>query len=128
MTKKPYLTPDQIRRSCQVMIPGDEREQEMCAINGELEQGFSILEKATNGKKSVTFYGSARTQEGDPLYEAARALAYRLTNEIGVTVVTGGGPGIMEAANRGAVEADGDSIGLTIKLPNEQATNKFVLQ
>ncbi len=72
----------------------------------------------------ITVFGSARTKEGSPMYEDAKALGKGLA-EHGYGVITGGGPGIMEAANRGAYEADGLSIGLNIKLPMEQSANKY---
>jgi uncharacterized protein (TIGR00730 family) len=73
----------------------------------------------------VTVFGSARTRTDNPHYEMARRLGRSLA-ERGFTVVTGGGPGIMEAANRGAHEAGGESIGCNIRLPAEQAGNKYV--
>src|SRR5262249_24365524 len=73
----------------------------------------------------VTVFGSARTADGDAEYEAARATA-RLLGEAGFTIITGGGPGIMEAANRGAREAGALSVGLNIELPFEQKVNEFV--
>jgi uncharacterized protein (TIGR00730 family) len=69
-------------------------------------------------------FGSARVKEGNKYYEAARELGYKLAKK-GFTIVTGGGPGIMEAANRGAFEAGGNSIGLNIKLPKEQKPNPY---
>eukprot|EP00828_Plagiopyla_frontata_P012592 TRINITY_DN1721_c0_g1_i6.p1 TRINITY_DN1721_c0_g1~~TRINITY_DN1721_c0_g1_i6.p1 ORF type:complete len:300 (-),score=23.64 TRINITY_DN1721_c0_g1_i6:595-1494(-) len=72
----------------------------------------------------ITVFGSARTPEGDPMYEDARCLAKSLA-EHGYGVITGGGPGIMEAVNRGANEGGGASVGLNIKLPMEQAPNPY---
>ncbi len=72
----------------------------------------------------ASIFGSARTPPSHPFYKAARQCARRLAEE-GVGVITGGGPGIMEAANRGAFEADGVSVGLNISLPMEQVPNPF---
>jgi hypothetical protein len=74
---------------------------------------------------AITIFGSARTPEVDPMYVAARALASELARS-GFAIITGGGPGIMEAANRGAREADGLSIGCNIELPKEQSLNPYV--
>lgn len=74
----------------------------------------------------VTVFGSARFKEGHPHYEAARRLSARITEELGLTILTGGGPGIMEAANRGAREARGRSIGCNILLPHEQKENPYL--
>jgi uncharacterized protein (TIGR00730 family) len=73
---------------------------------------------------SVTIFGSARTRPNDPYYKAAVAIGRGLARN-NLPVITGGGPGIMEAANRGAAEAGGKSIGLNIELPFEQAGNRF---
>jgi uncharacterized protein (TIGR00730 family) len=75
---------------------------------------------------SVTVFGSARFKEGHRYYEAAREIGRRITTDLGLTVLTGGGPGIMEAANRGAHEAGGPSVGCNIILPHEQAENPYV--
>ncbi len=91
-------------------------------IMAEFIEGFEFL---ADFKKEVTFFGSARTQEGDQCYEEARKLG-RLLGEAGFTIITGGGPGIMEAGNRGATEAGAESIGLNIQLPKEQRTNPYV--
>lgn len=91
-------------------------------IMAEFTEGFEFL---ADLKREVSFFGSARVEEGDPHYEEARKLAQML-GEAGFTIVTGGGPGIMEAANRGATEAGTESIGLNIQLPREQRTNPYV--
>ena len=73
----------------------------------------------------VTVFGSARIKPGDPNYELARKMGAAIA-QLGFTVITGGGPGIMEAANRGAKEAGGRSVGCTIELPSEQPTNVYL--
>lgn len=73
----------------------------------------------------VTIFGSARIGETDPAYVAARAVASRL-GESGFTIMTGGGPGIMEAGNRGARDVGATSVGCTIELPQEQASNPYL--
>jgi uncharacterized protein (TIGR00730 family) len=73
----------------------------------------------------VTVFGSARTPETDPHYDLARRMGAAIAR-LGFTVMTGGGPGIMEAANRGAKEAGGRSIGCTIELPHEEGANPYV--
>jgi uncharacterized protein (TIGR00730 family) len=91
-------------------------------ILGEFVDGFDELAKLG---PAVSIFGSARTDDSDPMYRQARALAARLA-EHGFTIITGGGPGIMEAANRGAREAGGVSVGLGIELPHEQGLNRYV--
>jgi len=88
----------------------------------EFRKGFKFINKF---QKTVTFFGSARFPKGSPYYKQAEALAKKLA-ENGFTVITGGGPGIMEAANEGAVNGKGKSIGLNIQLPHEQRINPFV--
>jgi uncharacterized protein (TIGR00730 family) len=73
----------------------------------------------------VTVFGSARIKSGDPHYELARNMGAAIAR-LGFTVITGGGPGIMEAANRGAKEVRGRSVGCTIELPSEQPTNAYL--
>jgi uncharacterized protein (TIGR00730 family) len=73
----------------------------------------------------VTVFGSARFGEGHPVYEQAREVGQRVS-QLGFTVLTGGGPGVMEGANRGAREAGGRSVGCNIQLPHEQAPNPYV--
>ncbi len=92
-------------------------------ISREFTAGFEFLE---NYPQSVTFFGSTTTRESDPYYKDARALSARIVKEFGYSIITGGGPGIMEAANRGAYDASGNSLGLTINLPLGQRTNKYI--
>ena len=88
----------------------------------ELEMGFDAL--ADLGR-AVSIFGSARTPPDHPEYAAAREVARRL-GERGYAIVTGGGPGVMEAANRGARDANARSIGLNIELPFEQHANPYL--
>ena len=91
-------------------------------IMGEFVEGFDELATLTRG---VSIFGSARTRTDDPDYQAAQETA-ALLSRAGFAVITGGGPGIMEAANRGAFEADGLSIGCNIELPFEQNSNPYL--
>ena len=91
-------------------------------IMGEFIDGFDALARLG---PAVSIFGSARTPPTDPMYEQAHRLAFKLA-ENGLTIITGGGPGIMEAANRGAHEAKGVSVGLGIELPHEQGINPHV--
>lgn len=74
----------------------------------------------------ITVFGSARFKEGSVYYEQARELGKRITMDLGLTIMTGGGPGIMEAANRGAFESGGRSVGCNIQLPFEQKENPYM--
>ncbi|HEY2974210.1 MAG TPA: TIGR00730 family Rossman fold protein [Pyrinomonadaceae bacterium] len=91
-------------------------------IMGEFVEGFDELATLTRG---ISIFGSARTRTDDPDYQAARETAALLARA-GFAVITGGGPGIMEAANRGAFEAGGLSIGCNIELPFEQNSNPYL--
>ena len=92
-------------------------------ITEEFRRGFEIVEQI--GRPAVTVFGSARVREGDPVYDGARECG-RLLAEQGFAVITGGGPGVMEAANRGCHEAGGVSVGFNIILPHEQQANPYV--
>jgi uncharacterized protein (TIGR00730 family) len=91
-------------------------------ILSEFVDGFDAM--ATVGP-AITVFGSARTRPGDPNYELARAIGRKLA-EAGYAVITGGGPGTMEAANRGCQEGGGLSVGCNIELPHEQSLNAYV--
>ena len=90
-------------------------------IISEFVDGFETLSEIY---PAVSVFGSARVAETDPVYEMARQVGRHLA-EAGFAVITGGGPGVMEAANRGAAEAGGKSVGLSIHLPKEQASNPY---
>ena len=90
-------------------------------IQAEFVEGFDAL---ANLGPAVSVFGSARTAPGHPEYELARELG-REIGKAGYTVVTGGGPGVMEAANRGAVDVGAHSVGIGIELPHEQRLNDW---
>ncbi len=90
-------------------------------IMTEFVMGFDFLKQFT---KAATIFGSARFDESHPSYKETQKLASMLSKE-GFAIMTGGGPGIMEAANRGANDAGGHSVGISIKIPTEQGTNQY---
>src|SRR5688572_3244137 len=90
-------------------------------IMGEFVEGFETLSMV----KGVSIFGSARSQPGTPDYQRAEAMGRALARA-GYTVITGGGPGDMEAANKGALEAGGESVGLAIELPYEPKPNPYL--
>jgi uncharacterized protein (TIGR00730 family) len=98
-------------------------ERHVAMIAREFREGFEAVDKID--RPAVTIFGSARVRDDDPAYVNARAAATRFA-EAGWAVVTGGGPGVMEAANRGAKEGGGLSIGFNIELPHEQYINPYV--
>lgn len=100
----------------------DDDESRIRRIEGELREGFSTLRDV---EPAVAFFGSARTAETHAAYDLARQVA-RAVARCGFNILTGGGPGIMEAANRGCQEGGGLSVGLNILLPEEQRTNRYV--
>ena len=99
--------------------------ESLAKIFQEFKNGFDFLKKYP---KSVSIFGSARFSADDTHSKNAELLAERIVKELGYVVVTGGGPGIMQAANKGAYEAGGISLGITIKLPREQHTNEYVTE
>lgn len=90
-------------------------------IMAEFVDGFQLIQGLKN---TVSFFGSARFGEEEHHYKEARELAQKL-GKAGYTIVTGGGPGIMEAGNRGAMDVGAESVGLNIQLPQEQALNRY---
>jgi uncharacterized protein (TIGR00730 family) len=97
--------------------------QHVARIADEFFEGFEAVSMLA--RPAVTIFGSARVEEGHPYYSAAVKLGRRFA-EAGFTVVTGGGPGLMEAANRGAREGGGLSVGFNIELPHEQDPNPYL--
>lgn len=91
-------------------------------ITKEFRDGFAFIEKYP---KSITFFGSSRLTESSSHYNDAKRLAHKIVTDTGYAIITGGGPGIMEAANSGAIDAHGKSIGLNINIQSEQHTNKY---
>lgn len=116
------MTLDDIRNGCINLYGADDEETQICVMNEELRQGIDAIHAL---KKSITVFGSARTPETDPYYQKAVRIAER-AGHAGFGTITGGGPGIMEAGNRGAHNAHVESVGMTIKLPTEQVTNPYV--
>ncbi len=102
---------------------GDDLFAHAARIGDEFLQGFKAVERID--RPAVSLFGSARVHEGHPAYEEAREVG-RLFAEAGFAVVTGGGPGVMEAANRGAKEGGGLSVGFNIELPHEQHENPYL--
>lgn len=101
----------------------DEANKRLSRINHEFVHGIDFLKTFP---KSVSFFGSSRLGENEPSYKQARGLASKIVKELGYAIVTGGGPGIMEAGSRGAHDAGGRSLGLTIRLPMEQDKNPYL--
>lgn len=101
----------------------DAIDERLDKIRTEFEAGFKFIKEY---HETVTFFGSARTKETEGDYILARSLAKKISTEINYTIITGGSHGIMEAANRGAFEVGGKSVGLNIRLPHEQKTNSYL--
>jgi uncharacterized protein (TIGR00730 family) len=121
--RRPTSTDEELLEAESLAIVSElDDEARVSRIQGEIENGFDAL---AHVGKAVSFFGSARTSPDDPVYEQARGLAAKV-GEAGFSIITGGGPGIMQAGNRGAREAGVPSIGLDIELPQEQFENRYV--
>jgi uncharacterized protein (TIGR00730 family) len=116
------LDEELLNSQSQAVVTTLSEEDRLARIREELEHGFKVL--AGIGP-AVSVFGSARVDGTDPGYELALRTA-RMLGEAGFAIITGGGPGIMEAANRGAREAGVPSVGLNIELPFEQERNRYV--
>ena len=119
------LTVEDIKEGCITLYGEDKEERRLCVVQEELRQGIETIQKYPH---SVTFYGSARLSKDSPYYEIGRKIAFRICKELKNAVISGGGLGLMEAVNQGAYEANGNSIGVTIKLSREQQTNKYLTE
>ena len=117
------LTIDDIRNGCVTLYGNNEEEVKLCMIQEEFRQGIDAIRDFT---PSVTFYGSARLKEDHIEYQKVEKLSYRIAKDLGYNILSGGGGGIMEAANKGGHDAGVKSVGLTIHLPHEQHTNQYV--
>jgi uncharacterized protein (TIGR00730 family) len=104
-------------------IHGVDIESHLQEINSEFKAGFEFVKKFP---KSVSIFGSSRAKPGTSNYQLAEKLAERIVSELNYAVVTGGGPGIMEAANKGAKLAHGHSVGMNVSLPHERKANDFL--
>jgi uncharacterized protein (TIGR00730 family) len=111
------------RRILESRETASELEAHVALIADEFRRGFEAVDRID--RPAVTIFGSARVREGSPAYEEARAAARRFA-ERGWAVVTGGGPGVMAAANRGAKDGGGLSVGFNIELPHEQHLNPYL--
>jgi uncharacterized protein (TIGR00730 family) len=123
---EPAGVPEPAGRADEVMLEGPHSRVEefitLLKVMRDFLRGFRVLHFVG---PCVTVFGSARIKPGDPNYELARQMGAAIAR-LGFTVMTGGGPGIMEAANRGAKEAGGRSVGCNIELPFEQAPNRYL--
>jgi uncharacterized protein (TIGR00730 family) len=119
---RPATTDEELLGAQAAAVATEHTEAERLArIHDELARGFDALADITRG---ASFFGSARTPPDDPAAALATTVARRL-GERGFAIITGGGPGIMEAANRGAREAQATSVGLNIELPFEERANAY---
>jgi hypothetical protein len=120
--RHPFTSDEEVLAAEQSQVVSEYTDdQRVERMRGELAMGFDAMRGTVRG---VSVFGSARIPDGDPDYELARNVAHKL-GTAGFTVITGGGPGIMEAANRGAQEAGAYSVGLNIELPFEQEANSY---
>jgi uncharacterized protein (TIGR00730 family) len=123
LARHPRTYDEEILRSKEGgVIQTQSEDERLERVHRELEMGFGALEEVG---PAIAVFGSARTPEDHPDYAAARELGRRL-GEKGLSIITGGGPGCMEAANRGARDAGSTSVGLNIELPFEQHSNPYL--
>jgi uncharacterized protein (TIGR00730 family) len=122
MTQRPATRDEEILQTPQAAAPAQlTDEQRLRRIDRELQRGFDALGELGC---AVSIFGSARTPRDAPVYALTRTVAQRL-GHAGFAIITGGGGGVMEAANRGAQDAGATSVGLNIELPHEQAPNGY---
>ena len=120
--RRPETTDEELLGAQAATVATEHTDAErLVRIHDELANGFEALAHITRG---VSIFGSARTAQDDPTARLATTVGRKL-GERGFTVITGGGPGIMEAANRGALEAGACSVGLNIELPFEERANAY---
>lgn len=129
---EPYNNPMRKNHELKAIVPADQAsspedvaadlKKRLALIDKEFSEGLEFIGKYA---KSVTIFGSSMLNESDPYCFKARKLAEMISKN-GYAIVTGGGPGIMEAANRGAQDAGGQSVGLNIRLPHEQKQNPYL--
>jgi uncharacterized protein (TIGR00730 family) len=100
-------------------------EERMNITDNEFIHGYDLIKKYP---RSVSILGSARFKPDNPYYQRAESLGRKIAKELDYVIVTGGGPGIMEAASKGAFEAGGKTVGFAIKLPKEQTVNKYLTE
>jgi len=98
--------------------------REAWKLFGIMSEFFEATEKLQGIRPAVSMFGSARVKEGSPYYRLAEETA-RLLSDAGFAIISGGGPGVMEATNKGAFHGNGLAVGLNIDLPHEQASNRF---
>ncbi|MBN8868589.1 MAG: TIGR00730 family Rossman fold protein [Solirubrobacterales bacterium] len=123
IAKQPSTFDQEIIRCGEPEIQAEMSDPERLAkIREEFEEGFKVMEPVG---PAVCVFGSARTKPGNPEYEQARRVGAGIARR-GYAVITGGGPGSMEAANRGAKDEQGLSVGLNIELPDEQSANPYL--
>lgn len=117
------LTLNDIKNACEFRYGRNGEMVELCQMSEELRQGIDALQKFS---RIATVYGSARLDKENPNYKAIEELCFHLSKDLGYTILTGGGGGMMEAASKGAHRAGGKVLGATIIIPAEQHTNKYV--
>jgi len=118
MSNNPPPNPDDLRKN----IHEKAIEGHLDRIEREFRQGFELLQRYP---RSITIFGSSLARPEDPWYQHAVELANKVVKETGYTIISGGGPGIMEAVSRGAAEAGGKAVGLRIDLPRERSVNPY---